>query len=75
MAEGKVQVMVEELYRLVETVAEGVSENTRRLELLYAEMGRIKESQTRLELLVRRLERGARGSFPGNFLCGERVGN
>ncbi|NLP18864.1 MAG: hypothetical protein GX376_07210 [Firmicutes bacterium] len=74
MAEGKVQILLEELYRLVETVAEGVGDNSRRLDLLTAEVGRVKEGQMRLELLVRRLDKrpldqGAR-DFDSYFSCG-----
>ncbi|NLJ33135.1 MAG: hypothetical protein GX349_00855 [Firmicutes bacterium] len=58
MAEGKVQILLEELYRLVETVAEGVVDNSRRLDLLTAEISKVKEGQTRLELLIRHMGLG-----------------
>lgn len=61
MREGKLGVLLEELYRLMETVAEGVSENSRRLELLTAEIAKLKESQTRTELYLRRLEGELKG--------------
>lgn len=67
MAEGKVQILLEELYRLVETVAEGVVDNSRRLDHLTAEVGKVKEGQTRLELLVRHLERRPLGQGDGDF--------
>ncbi|MGI6575080.1 MAG: hypothetical protein ACOX3A_04345 [bacterium] len=64
MKENKIEILLEEIYRLVEIVAEGVGENRRRIEHLTVEINKIKENQARMEIILRRLEGKEKTSLP-----------